>query len=91
MDTTMGRRSLLRAGAVLAGSGDPAHVHHVGALGHDLVHAGEGGVQRVGRAAVVEGVGRPVDDGHHDQPPVGHVEGTQAQHRYSQADGMLRA
>jgi len=80
-DQVDGAADLLRGVHVLAGRGlDPADVDHVRALGDHRVHAGHGSVQLEGGAPVVEGVRRPVDDGHHDQPPVGDVEPTQSQH-----------
>ena len=47
----------------------PAHVDHVGALGHHLEPAGHRGVEGVVEPAVGEGVRRDVEDAHDERPP----------------------
>ena len=47
----------------------PAHVDHVGPLGHHLEPAGHRRVEAVVEPPVGEGVRRDVEDAHHQRPP----------------------
>ena len=51
-----------------------ADVEHVGAVDHELVGAGQQGVERVGGAPVIERVGSAVQDAHDERPATQVVE-----------------
>jgi hypothetical protein len=76
-----GPPDLLRRVDLLAGAGlHTSDVDDVGALGDHPADPLERPLLLPGRPAVVEGVPRAVDDGHHQQVVVGELPASQLQH-----------